>query len=229
MRLSCRITKMISDVPALYWTNFWWTFTTARKTFQLTITPLRERAREGPGSRSWIYTRKARKSGFGGYFQLWISFVFPDLNELHTIIGCLQEHIGRTGSVLVRQLKRRDALRRQQQSTCDVISRMLYERKYRQKSISMQPQLFWFKTKETWLFTTAEQKEMENVSGRIFLNGQSPSYAPSISIFQFACWKESPYNWLVLVEFSTWLWKDCYVRYALIQFVFCNVTVQTMF
>lgn len=53
-----------------------------------------------------------------------------DVTELREITRCLRDYISRTGNSLVRQLKRRDALRRQQQALCDVISRTLNQREY---------------------------------------------------------------------------------------------------
>ncbi|XP_030761772.1 LOW QUALITY PROTEIN: uncharacterized protein LOC115886662 [Sitophilus oryzae] len=49
-----------------------------------------------------------------------------DTHELLAILSCLRVHVQRAGSVLARQLKRRDALRRRQQVRCDVIDRMLH-------------------------------------------------------------------------------------------------------
>ncbi|CAH0555464.1 unnamed protein product [Brassicogethes aeneus] len=46
-------------------------------------------------------------------------------DELTSIVNCLKMHVERMGSILVRQLKRRDALRRQQNTHCDVITRQL--------------------------------------------------------------------------------------------------------
>ncbi|XP_023029096.2 uncharacterized protein isoform X1 [Leptinotarsa decemlineata] len=51
-----------------------------------------------------------------------------EVAELSYIMTCLTNYTERMGSVLVRQLKRRDALRRQQEAYCDVITRKLQER-----------------------------------------------------------------------------------------------------
>lgn len=60
-----------------------------------------------------------------------------DVPELLSIIACLRNYIERIGSVLVRQLKRRDAVRRQQEALCDVITRQLILREYKiNKSVS---------------------------------------------------------------------------------------------
>ncbi|XP_056635014.1 uncharacterized protein LOC130444061 isoform X1 [Diorhabda sublineata] len=48
-----------------------------------------------------------------------------DLDELLTYLTCLKNYVERMGSVLVRQLKRRDALRRQRDAYCDVITEHL--------------------------------------------------------------------------------------------------------
>lgn len=57
-------------------------------------------------------------------------FPVSDIEELLSIITCFRNYIERKGSVLVRQLKRRDTLRRQQEALCDVITRQLILRKY---------------------------------------------------------------------------------------------------
>ncbi|KAK9694877.1 hypothetical protein QE152_g33225 [Popillia japonica] len=44
------------------------------------------------------------------------------IEELQALIITLHDHVGRIGSILVRQLKRRDALRRQREAHCDVIT-----------------------------------------------------------------------------------------------------------
>ncbi|CAG9766935.1 unnamed protein product [Ceutorhynchus assimilis] len=59
--------------------------------------------------------------------------------ELSAIVVCLNEHLAHTGSVLVRQLKRRDSLRRQQQAHCDVISRILSHRVLADIKFTIQP------------------------------------------------------------------------------------------
>lgn len=54
----------------------------------------------------------------------------PGIEELQALIITLHDHVGRIGSILVRQLKRRDALRRQREAHCDVITIHLRKRKY---------------------------------------------------------------------------------------------------
>ncbi|XP_023310333.1 uncharacterized protein LOC108905130 [Anoplophora glabripennis] len=51
-----------------------------------------------------------------------------DTAELKSILSCLNTYVERMGSVLVRRLKRRDALRRQQEAYCDIITRQLAKR-----------------------------------------------------------------------------------------------------
>ncbi|XP_064210921.1 uncharacterized protein LOC103314564 isoform X1 [Tribolium castaneum] len=51
-----------------------------------------------------------------------------DATELSSLISYLEYHVGRAGSVLIRQLKRRDALRRQQDAHSDVITGQLLKR-----------------------------------------------------------------------------------------------------
>ncbi|CAH1155918.1 unnamed protein product [Phaedon cochleariae] len=61
----------------------------------------------------------------------WAEFVNlqdKDIEEMVSILSCLRNYIERMGSVLVRQLKRRDALRRQQEAYCDVITKRLAKR-----------------------------------------------------------------------------------------------------
>nr|XP_022910009.1 uncharacterized protein LOC111421106 isoform X1 [Onthophagus taurus] len=50
------------------------------------------------------------------------------VEEVRVLVSVLQEHVNRVGSILVRQLKRRDALRRQREILCDVITIHLSER-----------------------------------------------------------------------------------------------------
>ncbi|KRT78697.1 GTPase activator protein [Oryctes borbonicus] len=50
------------------------------------------------------------------------------IEELQSLIVTLHDHVGRIGSILVRQLKRRDALRRQREAHCDVITVHLRKR-----------------------------------------------------------------------------------------------------
>ncbi|CAG9829268.1 unnamed protein product [Diabrotica balteata] len=51
-----------------------------------------------------------------------------DVDELVSILSYLKGYVERMGSVLVRQLKRRDTLRRQQDAYCDVITKQLVKR-----------------------------------------------------------------------------------------------------
>lgn len=54
----------------------------------------------------------------------------PDPAELRLLIKCLNGHVCDVGKILVRKLKRRDALRRQMETRCDVITRHLHQREY---------------------------------------------------------------------------------------------------
>lgn len=56
--------------------------------------------------------------------------LFSDKSELVSLSSYLEYHVERAGSILVRQLKRRDALRRQQDAHSDVISSQLLKREY---------------------------------------------------------------------------------------------------
>ncbi|XP_066261025.1 uncharacterized protein [Euwallacea similis] len=73
------------------------------------------------------YYSTSGKSQRGNWIEV-VDLHVKDAEELRSITWCLREHICRTGSVLVRHLKRRDALRRQQQALCDVISGTLNQR-----------------------------------------------------------------------------------------------------
>jgi hypothetical protein len=52
------------------------------------------------------------------------------VSELTSLASYLEYHVERAGSILVRQLKRRDALRRQQDAHSDVITGQLHKREY---------------------------------------------------------------------------------------------------
>lgn len=53
-----------------------------------------------------------------------------DLDELKSAIGLLRGHVCEVGKILVRQLKRRDALRRQTEAHSDVITKQLRKCEY---------------------------------------------------------------------------------------------------
>lgn len=58
-----------------------------------------------------------------------------DRMELLVLITNLNGHVYDVGKILVRQLKRRDALRRQTETQCDVITKQLRKREYTNNNI----------------------------------------------------------------------------------------------
>ncbi|KAG5867542.1 hypothetical protein JTB14_003240 [Gonioctena quinquepunctata] len=75
------------------------------------------------------YNSTSGKSHRSSWVEI-VNLQEKDVNELISILTCLNNYTERMGSVLVRQLKRRDALRRQQEAYCDVITRNLEKREY---------------------------------------------------------------------------------------------------